>query len=852
MATTGAGTGRAVGQSASSASSRNTATRLLNIIRRRKGLPDVADMVYGEIENEHLNNLFLIIARFLSINPVPKYFNDELKPRNPDNKKCNQPITIVKYFGQMKEVIKEKFPQHPDFAHSTLPYKDPVWWSSLLAGFEKDVNRLMIRLSGSEDIVFGDNTTAPLYRTNHRLEETVANRAEEHMWFIETTGSQVINDYVSLIDMKYITRQLMRNARPIGTKSLQHRAWLVVLFLACGRGGEIKFVDFSEWQFLPSIEVLDTSWTELKVLEKYSMGFVPDRDSYLLDIYHALGCYFAMERGLFRHPDQLKKSLGNYLFPDLHSMPDKSVTTAVTAVIRGCLPTNIPASAKAHLSAKSTRYGAVSQMAVHPQCDLFETVARSGHATGINIDYYTDKKNPERSLPGARVLSGWKDAYAPNRVPRLESIGYHNKAAVRRLMDVLFVVSVDYFKPGKQLFVVLKIITASLIMYHQQVTLDLGPSNAVSTFMRDAARKAAVTDPQFPNIGPEATLMEWSKIVRKDFKSINPEISNAKADLNTMASAINQMSALISTLNQEVIGLKSVAAQKDAHFERLVGQMQTHYDEETASLKNEIAGLRHKLAFIRTPPQITNSSPAVASRLPTRPAVTSERNIRRRLNPPTDDSAVVAPPATQSSPVVVQPPTEETPVVTQPVELTFGSESKFLADNGSNKDLQISQVTEWLHVKNYTVGLKSPYDKHCSVPTFIKEKSHFRFFLELLEYAVSDDDKAIITKSSVDTDQETRLKTYQSIRKAMMEKLNVFEKKDPELDKQLKKTTKKPSPTLCGVARRVALYKKKIHGNRADGTTWSEMKLCEPDEIEGPGTPKGHRNVASYFPRKEA
>ena len=260
-----------------------------------------------------------------------------------------------------------------------------------------------------------------------------------------------------------------------------------------------------------------------------------------------------------------------------------------------------------------------------------------------------------------------------------------------------------------------------------------------------------------------------------------------------MASVIKQMSALISTLNQEVIGMKSIAAQKDAHFERLVGQMQTHYDEETALLKNEIAGVRHKLAFIKMPPQVTtSSSPAVASRPPTRPTVTSERNIRRCLNPPTDDIAVVEPPATQSSPVVVQPPTDETPVVTQPITLTVGSESKFLADNGSNKDLQISQVTEWLHVNNYNVGLKSP---------------------------------------------------YQSISKAMMEKLNVFEKKDPELDKQLKKTTKKPSPTLFGVM----LYKKKIHGNRDDGTSWSEMKLCEPDEIVGPGTPIGHRKGSLGF-----
>jgi hypothetical protein len=150
------------------------------------------------------------------------------------------------------------------------------------------------------------------------------------------------------------------------------------------------------------------------------------------------------------------------------------------------------------------------------------------------------------------------------------------------------------------------------------------------------------------------------------------------------------------------------------------------------------------------------------------------------------------------------------------------------------------------------VGLKSPYEKTCAVPAFIKEKSHFRFFLELLEYVVSDADKAVLTKAATETEEDTRLKTYQSIKKAMMEKLLCFEGKDPELEKTLKKAGKKPSATLCGVARRVSLYKKKIQGNRQDGTVWSEMRLCEPEDIVGPGTPKGHRNVATYFPRRSA
>jgi hypothetical protein len=119
-----------------------------------------------------------------------------------------------------------------------------------------------------------------------------------------------------------------------------------------------------------------------------------------------------------------------------------------------------------------------------------------------------------------------------------------------------------------------------------------------------------------------------------------------------------------------------------------------------------------------------------------------------------------------------------------------------------------------------------------------------------LEYSIGTDDKAIITKAATETDQETRLKTYKSISKTMMNKLYVFEGKDPELEKKNK--TKKPSATLCGVARRVGLYKKEIHGNRDDGKMWSSAKLCERNEIVGPGTPEGYRNVSTYFAPKEA
>ena len=72
---------------------------------------------------------------------------------------------------------------------------------------------------------------------------------------------------------------------------LQHRAMIATTFMAAGRGGEVKFVNTSDWVYHPRFRCSDIVWTELKTVKKYAMPMYNNKDCWLSDFYHAVGAY---------------------------------------------------------------------------------------------------------------------------------------------------------------------------------------------------------------------------------------------------------------------------------------------------------------------------------------------------------------------------------------------------------------------------------------------------------------------------------------------------------------------------------------------------------------------------------
>jgi hypothetical protein len=174
------------------------------------------------------------------------------------------------------------------------------------------------------------------------------------------------NEWISLVDLAAIVMKLVKSAKVSSRGDelpFQWHACLVTTALAVGRGGEVKFQSYDEWRWDPRFEVTDTLWTELKKLLKYAMAMVADHENWLVDFYHAIGCFWAVEDGLFR--SDMNDPAAQFVFPKLHELRDSGVAKKLTQVIRKNMPASMPQELKRQYSVKSMRQGAITELAVH-------------------------------------------------------------------------------------------------------------------------------------------------------------------------------------------------------------------------------------------------------------------------------------------------------------------------------------------------------------------------------------------------------------------------------------------------------------------------------------------------------
>jgi hypothetical protein len=64
--------------------------------------------------------------------------------------------------------------------------------------------------------------------------------------------------------------------------------------------------------------------------------------------------------------------------------------------------------------------------------------------------------------------------------------------------------------------------TASLVMYHELVTKELGQFNIIVTILRGLAREHHMYGFEFFKVGPEQLLVIYSGIILEDFQVRSP------------------------------------------------------------------------------------------------------------------------------------------------------------------------------------------------------------------------------------------------------------------------------------------------------------------------------------------
>ena len=124
---------------------------------------------------------------------------------------------------------------------------------------------------------------------------------------------------------------------------------------------------------------------------------------------------------------------------------------------------------------------------MHRDISETETIARSGHVTGSNIDKYIDQFNPTLNLPGAMALAGYSNCHRIPSPPNFSAIGDYVMEDVQRLIDELFIISVPTMKHGGDLQPFLVSTAASMVMYHCDIKKDFGLHHPIVTKLEEAA-----------------------------------------------------------------------------------------------------------------------------------------------------------------------------------------------------------------------------------------------------------------------------------------------------------------------------------------------------------------------------
>ena len=162
---------RALGQSESSMNAQTSALRWVNHIFEELEMKAFEDITAGDVENEELEMMLHCIISHAASHPYVTSDN---------NNKVASASTIVNYFGIVKNLLRAKFPNHPEWPQS--PSDNPIWYKDSVANFKKEYER-SARTWSEEDYQRGSNKIRALYRYDHRPDLAPVDHRSMALWY---------------------------------------------------------------------------------------------------------------------------------------------------------------------------------------------------------------------------------------------------------------------------------------------------------------------------------------------------------------------------------------------------------------------------------------------------------------------------------------------------------------------------------------------------------------------------------------------------------------------------------------------------------------------------------------------
>ena len=846
-----------IGVADSTLSGYKSALKIHDAYRHFIGVP--VAMNYDEIRGENLQLYFTNFLTWLSTTPIPIYghFDDNMLPTNPSNKQRATVRTLLLYIGKVFKAIRQVFPNHEDYKNKDVDTFFPDWYSSLRKEFDTEHTRFTLDNPDGE-LVFGVTKTRPLYRDNGKL-----------------FGKNPF----SYCDLTHMFQEMMHKANKTN-HLMEERMQLLMIYLAMGRVGEVRFQNYKDWEWHQYLEVLNQSWTEMKKLQKYAMPMVPDYESFYFDIYHAMGCYIAVDFGLVRTPEQKNRGMENVVFPSLYNVKTNSVArkiqNMIQKVLRWVLESNnfqndVIVDVIKCYSGKSLRQSSITEVSNSDKITIFDEAARTGHTTGTSIDNYRDKTLPTHGLRCAKLLAKMGDVNGPICVPTFEALGTNNYNMARLFMHALFPNEVNIFGDNKALEPILEICCASMIMFHNDVVGDIGYSNIVPSIMYNAAVKVQLHDQNLPMTDPRNTLKEWSKLTKLYIKEKRTKASFCTGDIDSITRTMNEVVTSMHCVQTDLRLVKQELGDAQSHNIRLESENQHLRQNELLYVQrvNELERERDKAKRKHDALQSVVSNHLLSS--PT--AQANELNPKRLCvdasfsvdNNNDDDTQITT---TTAGGDVATGTTTTTIITTPPVRINNTNSGglfwKHEANRRSagktqkNNNDGTSFSSHLYDIVSAGSGITRLPRKPVRIEAFmlsqinLKNYQNKHFMVKCMELG----DLVITTEQKNElysNDQLKIKKAAHAIESAMMKKMAEFEGYSEADVKALRAKNKwKATNGYTGIGTRVTAYKKLLHERMGSPKTMKpiDVRLVPFNSIEDlrtTGTPPGNRSIRTML-----
>jgi hypothetical protein len=479
-----------------------TAKSHFDTFQDTKSDPHFDHLTMDDVEADNLNALLVDYGQHLATTPIKKL-------NSKDKDAVIAADSLIKCFEKMKRMLLAKFPKHP----LANPAASCEWWTTMRSSFQTLASRTAVKSHDN----FKEKATRGLYR-HHTPENAVWPKLLGDDTPLTKKNIPCAKDVCGIGHALTMESALTRH-----NHCYQLRAQMFQNMHATARSGEAKFVRWDELHWNEHFKVLEGTWREIKTLTKYDLTYTVDSEDYRLCLYHAHGCCFLVEKGLFREgglntysKHKTAPAATKFMFPSLHNIMDSSVANNHNRLIKRLVDPELGE----FVSSKSVRVGMITTMMVERDLSEPQLLARSGHAGGNNTTSYTSSI-PALTLPSSRCIAGWRNIHERVEPPQWMWLGDSVQDDLEEFMQISILVSLDPFKKGGKLRQCLKTCFVVLIMNHEKMLNDHGNNNPVVKKLMEGSNKVPLKDPRFPKETGQTILMRWSKILSGAFLEHN-------------------------------------------------------------------------------------------------------------------------------------------------------------------------------------------------------------------------------------------------------------------------------------------------------------------------------------------